>query len=138
MHDQNTPFNPHDIITGPRIVKVDGVDTLLPAGCCQSGCGCGTTLALDSHAVLIKVPVGFTPYDLNAPGTPIMDGDTCIGEHPAGGEEQFEDLYLTVGQLKELFGATLCRGNYQDTIAQLRRVRRELPDLDASQTGTKT
>lgn len=129
MHDSDTPFNPlaQDGIT---IETGDGTKVVLPAGCCQGGCGCEPTpLANDAHAVVISIPVGFTPYDLSATGTPVQDGGKVIGNIPAGGVEQFESLTLTVGELKELFGSTFCRGNYEDTKAQLRRSRRELAEL---------
>lgn len=129
MQDFDSPFNPLGQ-GGPTIDTGDGQQVVLPDGCCNGGCGCEPLpVANDSHAVVIKVPVGFTPYDLNAPGTPVMDGEQCIGQIPAGGYEQFEPLTLTVGELKELFLSTLSRGNYADTKAHLRRIRRELIDL---------
>jgi len=92
---------------------------------CSGNCDTCSNDSIDSTQVTIQVPVGFAPLANDAPGKPIMENGECVGEDRSG-EEVFESLTLTVGQLKELFVSRLTSGDYVDTRRELFSIRAAL------------
>lgn len=100
---------------------------LMSAACptCSGSCDTCNSDFIDTIQVVIQVPVGFAPLASDAPGRPILEDGKPGGEDRSG-EEVFEYLTLTVGQLKELFVARLLRGDYVDTRRELFSIRAAL------------